>query len=337
MGTAFSGSPIAIATQTQRGVTSGADMMGFLFDSGNPAQNHLMNGACEIWQRGTSFSNGAGGSSYTADRWYCGSSGTTSTFVRSTDVPSGFYGYSIEGTDGGNSYSYFSQRIEAANARALVGKTVTAHFWIKTANPESAYILLGYAASEDVFSSITQISLVNVSSQVTANQWSLVKVNFTVPAQGANGLAVTVYFNYASGGARTAKFTGAMLNVGSVAQPFARAGGSIAGELALCQRYYIRLQGTGNHRIAQGIADTTARVRMSITLGTQMRATPTPIISNLEIVPGAIALTSLTALGTQAISAIANVSGTPLVASTTYQLSDSSGIGYLAFDAEMMG
>jgi hypothetical protein len=341
MSTAQQGAQYGIATQSQRGVTNGADMMGFLFGSGNPAQNFLMNGACELWQRGTSFSNGAGGSGYTADRWYCGSSGSTSTFARSTDVPSGFYGYSIDGSDGANTYSYFSQRIEAANCKHLVGKTITASFWIKTANPETIYAHLGYANSEDNFGTITQIALTLVSSQITANQWSKVTVSYTVPTQAANGMSFTVYFNYASGASRSAKVTGFTLNVGSIAQPFSRAGGTIGGELALCQRYYevISLAGVAYRMVGLCAVTDATNARLLHTFAVDKRTSPYTLMQSgsFEFLGGTGTYSTMTLSSSSSTrQAFIAVNGSGMTSGQSLTLRNSnSTTAYVAVDAEL--
>lgn len=250
------------------------------------AQNYIINGAMDFWQRGTTISNGPGGASYTpADRWRGGSSGATTTYAQSTDVPSSLYSYSLEGSDGSNSYSWVAQRIESENSRLLVGKTVTLRFWIKTTSPD-VRLYLGYAGSKDVFSGGAEIENTSVSSQITSGAWSLVtyRFNTVIPTQGANGLELIIYYNYASGAAQSAKITGFQLNEGPVAAPFQRAGGTIGGELALCQRYFqIILSPNKDFCIPVQATLTTASssCEANCELKQEMRAPPTPWQSSL--------------------------------------------------------
>lgn len=201
-------------------------------------RNKIINGALDIWQRGVSFSNAAGVASYAADRWYCGSSGATLTITRDTDVPGGLYGYSLKLVDAGDSFTYALQRIEAANAKMVAGTTMTLSFWIKAASYAKAQIVFEYASTADNFSAVTNISSTDVSSQITLNTWSYVTTQVTLPAQAANGISISMFTNYAYGGASTAYLTRMQFEPGSVATPFeSRPYGM---ELALCQRYYYK-------------------------------------------------------------------------------------------------
>lgn len=200
---------------------------------GQAGKNKIINGDFGIWQRGTSITSTA---AYTVDR-YLEANGTNSiVYTRSTDVPtnSGFaYSVSRAGTG-----SNMAQRIEAAQSVVLAGQTATLSFWYKsTVGADNFNIVLYYANSADNFAAVTQIG----STQTIATpstSWVKVSYTYSIPANGANGLAV--YFYRGAGATSTTLMTGVQLEIGAVATPFARAGGSIGGELAMCQRYFAK-------------------------------------------------------------------------------------------------
>ena len=87
-------------------------------------KNRLINGAMQIWQRGTSSTTS--GVYGTADRWL--QIGTSATWSQSTDVPTGFrHSMSVSGSN----FVQIVQRIESLNCTDLVGETVTFSFWLK--------------------------------------------------------------------------------------------------------------------------------------------------------------------------------------------------------------
>lgn len=90
-----------------------ANFTGTLQTSGNQVatqnalgvRNLLINGAMQVWQRGTSFS--VTGTNYAADRWQ--TQGQIWTGTRSTDVPDDFQ-YSLDITSNSVGYGSFGQK-----------------------------------------------------------------------------------------------------------------------------------------------------------------------------------------------------------------------------------
>jgi hypothetical protein len=195
-------------------------------------KNALINGCFDVWQRGTSI---ATSNSYTADRWTQVNGTYSITHTRSTDVPSnqGFtYSMSAAGRN-----SNLNQRIESSNAQLFAGQTVTLSFWYKsTAGSDALGYALYYANTADNFSGLTQIG---ASQTIATPSTSWVKVSYTytnISANAINGLSLYIYRLDAA--TATTLITGVQLELGSVATNFTRAGGTIQGELAACQRYY---------------------------------------------------------------------------------------------------
>ena len=202
-------------------------------------KNFLINGGMDIWQRGTSFTNPAG--IYTADRWTASVAGTCTVSQLTSSLPSNFR-YGIQWVAGAaNSYAQLKTFIETANVIPLQGKTVTISGWVKaSANYVGNWIFQNYySTSTDSSASVTTQNGSNIAIATSATTtWTFFSVTFTVPA---TALGLGVFFipdNAAQVNTGTIQMTGVQLELGSAATTFSRAGGSIGGELALCQRYY---------------------------------------------------------------------------------------------------
>jgi hypothetical protein len=195
------------------------------------AKNFLINGGMDNWQRGAT-GLGTSTGSYTADRWVLGSSSTTVT--RDTDVPvSPYFQYSLKMVGTGD--NSLIQRIEASNSTLLAGQTITFSFYAKRTSGTGALdVRFYYPTTADTYGAITQIGSTVVVSASPASSWTRYTVTAAIGTNITTGLQVLIN----NTGAATTFITGAQLELGAVATPFARAGGSIGGELALCQRYY---------------------------------------------------------------------------------------------------
>ena len=81
--------------------------------------------------------------------------------------------------------------------------------------------------------------------------------------------------NWADSDTATFYLTGVQLEVGSVATPFSRAGGTIAGELAACQRYFIMLTKNIYETIMNACAYSASEIDGVVSLPVSMRTGPT--------------------------------------------------------------
>lgn len=232
-------------------------------------KNVIINGAMQIWQRGTS-STSAGGY-FTVDRFSIQNNTANS---RSTDAPSQFqYSLDISGTTGGSSgYAIFDQNIESVNINHMVGQTVTLSAYVK--NVGTSTVNLGcelyYANSTDNFSSVTYIA--SPTSQAITTGWTRVTFpSFTVPANAANGLRVRL-FRYDASNNQQWRITGIQLELGSQATQFEHR--SYGTELALCQRYFYLHSDTTNVTMPSGCCIDSTQVYGLFTLPVTMRASP---------------------------------------------------------------
>lgn len=241
-------------------------------------KNAVINGGMDIWQRGTSFTTNY---AYTADRWVAGADAGTFTASRSTDVPSTFtYSLSMAGTNTTSAQIY--QLIESQNSAHMAGQTVTLSVYAKsTVGSAGLAWLTQIPGATDNWSSASTDQSGTFTASVSGS-WTRYSATFTVGANATRGYKIIIYRNV-SATSSTTLYTGIQLELGSVATLFSRAGGTIQGELAACQRYYVRLGakdgGTTSAYdvLAQGSAGSTGAVGAWTRLPVSMRVTPTSI------------------------------------------------------------
>ena len=293
-------------------------------------RNRIINGAMQIWQRGTTAASG-----YVADRWQ---GVNTTTCNRSSDAPSGFQ-YSFEIINTSASYPYVCQSIESSNCFDLVGQSITISFWAKNISGSATlYTEIVYATAVDNFTSTALISNA-LNSFSPSSSWTYYTVTFTnLPANVANGLQLRIVRNIAS--AATTRITGVQLEVGSVATPFERRPYGM--ELALCQRYFVVFGGTGY----AGVSWATPQVSGSQGSGAYvqfpmfMRAAPSLTVTGSGFYASDNSLgpiSSTVSLNTSAISGAyltyAHTAGLTSNAARRLYFSDST--SYLQFSAEL--
>jgi hypothetical protein len=203
--------------------------------------NYLLNGAFEIWQRGTSFS----ADGYCADRWYFEETGSCTVTQVTTDLPTGFnYGVQAVASTASDSADLY-QALESSVVIPLRGKTVTFSCYLKMdSNMRSQAgafdLVVDYSTTTDARASqTTAIGSLTLDKSLYA-AWTRASITFTVPFN-AVGLMVGIEPPLTvSPTVATYFVTGAMLELGSVATQFRRNSPNPQAELAACQRYYYR-------------------------------------------------------------------------------------------------
>jgi hypothetical protein len=321
----------------------------------------IINGGMDIWQRGTSFS-GISSSTYSADRWISVLAGTSisCTATQDTSVPSANYKYSLKyqqlTTTATSITSYTARQvIEQSNVLALLGKPVTLSFWYRsnktgshgfriletynTGGTDQATTFTVNAADTWEYKTIaiTAFSAVTAASASPTGIGALVDIGFRVNDAGFTTLSANDYF----------QFTGVQLEVGSVATPFSRAGGTIQGELAACQRYYYRVSSDATQVWAQlgfGSATSTTNALCNLPLKVSLRVVPTSVdYANLVVTPDGLAnypVVSAAALVTSSYmskdSVAINLTSTGLTQYRPYWVhSYNNSNGYLGLSAEL--
>jgi hypothetical protein len=243
----------------------------------------LINGDFQVWQRGTTFSN-LTASDYTADRWisYASSTSNTTTTRQSfsagqTDVEGNpKYFLRLDNTpDADTTWMELFQRVEDVTYFSAV--YVTLSFWIKS-NRNSV--------SDNNFFSFRQnfgsggSSTVSTASSTFEISTSWEKKTLTVHLPSISGKTVGtgsyLEVHLAQSSSVTADtyydIANVQLEVGKVATPFEHR--SYGEELALCQRYFFKMDFPQTSLIGSGWRHTTATVRCTITAPVTMRTTP---------------------------------------------------------------
>ena len=259
------------------------------------AKNFLINGNYDIWQRGTSFANPA---SYFADRWTtAGPSAGVNNMTLSRETTGVLAGsqYLLRLTSTGtSSYSSVNQFMETANVVPLQGKTVTYSFRVRrnaTYSNSGILVIINASSAIDAGTSgtySTNLAYVNIplasiptTAATSTATYYTASVTFNVPNDGtSNSLYIQLAYNGAVASGSILEYSQMQLEIGSVATPFARAGGSIGGELALCQRYYWRNTGvsTGfNAFTSSGTARNSSEMDVVLANPVNMRTTPSAV------------------------------------------------------------
>lgn len=233
--------------------------------AGSPLQglaNPVINGGFDIWQRGTSFSaSSTYSSSFLADRWNMFVGTTTGytlsrqTVSDSTNLPNIQYALRTQrasGTTGSNSAT-IGQSIEIVNSIPFAGKAITLSFYArKGADYSGASSIMnaslktgtGTTDANGVYNNYTGQSVVINNQQFTlTTSWQRFVATGTI---GSTATQIALEFvGSHSGTSGTNDYwevTGVQIDIGTytaaTAPEFRRSGGTLAGELSACQRYY---------------------------------------------------------------------------------------------------
>lgn len=248
--------------------------------------NYVINGAFDIWQRGTSATNNTG---YLADRWYVtvNATGQSTNQSRVSTALQGKLGYALRVVSATNATSIIEwairQPIERGHIEPLAGKTVTLSFWYRSNRTGTHGARIIGAGSSNVGGGDWTTSF----AVSVADTWQRYVVTSTtafseITAWGTSnptdvGAYVDIGFKAGNSGPGFTslsandyfEITGIQLEEGSAATPFRRNASSLQGELAVCQRYL-------EYGSSKFYSNTTASYTvLSVNYKVQKRATPT--------------------------------------------------------------
>ena len=313
-------------------------------------KNAIINGAFNVWQRGTSISLTNNTFAYGADRFiaYLSFSAGTSSFSQQTFTPgtapvAGYEGQYFGRITCGSTSTYLelNQRIE--DVRVFAGQTVTFSFWAKS----SAAIVITPLFNQNFGSGGSATVSTSASNITLTSSWVRYTSTIALPSISGKTIGTNSYLNasmtYASGTLNSATIDtwGWQVESGSTATAFQTATGTIQGELAACQRYYYRnFPAVTDIPLGQGSANGTRYILGVIALPVSMRVAPTSAeFSALKATDGAT--------GASTVAALASYGNSPTTATyyfdctsgltqyRNYKIETSSSSGYLGFSAEL--
>lgn len=294
---------LAVGSDGHALVADSAATNGLSYSPLNGWRNAIINGDFSVNQRGLNSSGQVGGvalttAQYGQDRWMVEFGGGTVTYSAQAftvgnpitgQEPANFAQVAVSGQSAAGDNAILEQRIE--DVRTFAGQQVTISFWAKATSgtPKVAIDFAQYFGTGGSPSAL----VTNYVGQVTlSTSWTRHQATFTVPSisgktLGTNNNHCGIFYLWCSAGSTynsrtgslgiqnsTFQFWGVQVEAGSVATPFERRPQQV--ELALCQRYYYRINGMANTYtlVANGgVCSAGAVSRLGIFLPVSMRTT----------------------------------------------------------------
>ncbi len=326
--------------------------LGSVYDSGALSnRNKIINGAFQVWQRGTSQT---GSNSYgSVDRWVLYTSGNGLTAAQSNDVPSGSgLTYSIATTGTPSGEYILAQGIELTKTgyagEFYNGQKITISYYAKSSVAGDK--LRHFIGFRNTTTSSTNQSIIenNTNQNDLTTSYQKFSKTYTIsvdPNSTNTVLCVMIRTRNAANDSSTAAgnitIAGVQLEFGTEATPFEHR--SFGDELARCQRYYYRHVNGDNQFIGGGDMYTTSQLNANIDFPTAMRAFPSLVAAsgtNYYIAYGAGTSTDVTnswnLFKEHTNAATIYVTPTSTVtAGSGMRVITSSASGSIAFDAEL--
>jgi uncharacterized protein (UPF0333 family) len=358
--TTVNGTQMAFNDLNDVAITSAATGQTVLYNGTNfvnttpPSYNYIINGAFDIWQRGTSFAS-AVSNTYSADRWRAGFDGTgvrtisRQAFTLGTAPVSGYEGrffYRYNQTTAGTGATFsnvLEQRIESV--RTVAGETITISFWAKAdATRTVTPIMTQYfgtggspSASTATYGSAKTLttSWANYTATVTLPSLS----GKTIGTDGNDSIILTLQSSTVNA-TQTIDIWGVQVEEGSIATPFRRNAPSPQAELAACQRYYQRVVAITTYALfASGVFNTTTNFYMPMHLPVTLRTVPAVSWSGafrvLTSGAGVVATLVIYESSTNPVSLAGTITGSTTDGQAGVLGANNDAAAYIEFDSEL--
>jgi hypothetical protein len=358
---------LAVGANGETLVADSSATTGLRYTATPSASNPVINSAFQVWQRGTSISLAASTSianSYTADRFQMPTNANQACTVSrqatgdSTNLPSIQYCGRFQRNSGqtGTGALNPSYNLETLDSIRFAGKIITFSFYARAganysnaSNSLGVVVVSGTGTDQNLQNGYTsQLSPINSSATLTTT-WQ--RFTFTsASAVSSTATQLGFYFPWAPVGTAGVndyfEITGIQIDVGSVALPFRTNGGTIQGELAACQRYYVRYSDSTTNYAAFGLGQITTSSAATLLVSPQvsMRVKPSSIewsgLGVQENFPGGIgAVTSLViennANNPSQFWVVAGMSGGFTAFQQARLIANNTSSGFLGFNAEL--
>lgn len=316
-------------------------------------KNAIINGGMDIWQRGTTTTNPTNTSTFVADRMYGLAGASGYTYTRQSSGLTGFqYCLRVARDSGSTSANnmWVLYAAETSDSFRFAGQTITFSFYArKGANFSGSSSLLttrvfyGTGTDQNPVSGFTGGATFIDSSATLTTSWQRFTFTGTVSSTATQiGWGVFYFSSGTAGAADYYEITGVQLEIGAVATPFSRAGGTLQGELALCMRYYQRwVDGNGNTGVGTGVVVSASRVNdINFRFIVPMRTYPAFSYTGTIAVYDGFS-TNVTSVAASSIGALgmyfdANCANSGLTTGRAAGVTVSAGTGnYLEFSAEL--
>ena len=141
-----------------------------------------------------------------------------------------------------------TQSIETLNSKPLAGKTITLSWWARAGANYSAAssnltweLAYGTGTDQNMITGFTGQTNITAGTKTLTTSWQQFTTTGTV-STSATQVGINFYFTPVgtAGAADYFDIADVQLELGSTATTFSRAGGTIQGELAACQRYFTK-------------------------------------------------------------------------------------------------
>jgi hypothetical protein len=329
-------------------------------------KNRIINGDFRFNQR--NFTSNTTNASYNFDRFKQQNSGgtvtvTPQTFTLGTAPVAGYEGTNFVRIVSASQtltshYAAISQMIESV--RTLAGQTATISVWAKASTGTPKIGLTVEQSFGDGGSPSSAVTTTGAAQTITSS-WARYSFTINVPSisgktlgtSGNDGLNILLFTSCGSGltgfstdvGLQnvTIDFWGVQVETGSTATSFQTATGTLQGELAACQRYYVRWGGGSVYEfIGLGTGATSTIASINVNMPVQMRIPPTTIdYSTLSLFDGTSTITSAVPTivasysGTKIMGIDATVASGVTVNRPYRLITNNSTSGFLGLSAEL--
>ncbi len=310
-------------------------------------KNFIINGGMDVWQSGTSLTFAQSWANFPTDRFKFNPRNGAGTGTRyelsvssETSIVPCQYALKIAMTSSATSKPKLATYL--GESQFYYGKTLTLSFYMKASKSISVDVAADLIwANADNYSTPSTISV--------TTSWQRFSYTFSLSPSGTYNYSTDLWgllpqWEFPSSDTYDVYISGVQLELGSTATLFSRSGGTMAGEVASCQRYFLKYGGNQAYETFPGvlISYSTTQGEGPIALKTTMRATPTVTFSTLKISDVAtynIAVSNLTITtgnsGPDAAYLVFTVAGGITSGKTNLLRTDASTAGYLTFSAEL--